>query len=60
MTRRSTVTLAPRGAHGSLLNRGAEVSLLLDNAQCLGATKYGEPRHPLYIRSDTELVPYRR
>jgi hypothetical protein len=25
---------------------------------CLGTTKSGAPRHPLYVRSDTPLVPY--
>lgn len=27
---------------------------------CLGFTKDGSPRHPLYVRSDTELAPYPR
>jgi hypothetical protein len=26
---------------------------------CLGETKSGAPRHPLYIRKDARLVPYR-
>lgn len=26
-------------------------------ARCLGKTQAGEPRHPLYVRKDTELVP---
>lgn len=25
---------------------------------CFGATKYGQPMHPLYIRSDQQLLPY--
>lgn len=25
---------------------------------CLGTTKRGEPRHPLYVAADTELVPW--
>lgn len=25
---------------------------------CLGTTKGGEPRHPLYVRADQELVPF--
>jgi hypothetical protein len=27
---------------------------------CLGYTKDGAPRHPLYLRGDTELVPFTR
>lgn len=27
---------------------------------CLGCTKDGSPRHPLYLRKDTELLRYRR
>lgn len=27
---------------------------------CLGVTKSGQPRHPLYRRGDTPLIPYRR
>ncbi|MBI1377237.1 MAG: DUF1643 domain-containing protein [Frankiales bacterium] len=30
----------------------------MDRAQCLGTTKHGHPRHPLYIRSTTALQPY--
>lgn len=28
---------------------------IADRVQCLGTTKSGAPRHPLYLRSDTEL-----
>jgi hypothetical protein len=27
--------------------------------QCLGTTKDGHPRHPLYVRSDQQLVPWK-
>lgn len=26
---------------------------------CLGTTKYGDPRHPLYVKSDTPFIPWR-
>lgn len=29
-----------------------------DNFVCAGLTKKGNPRHPLYLRSDTKLEPY--
>lgn len=51
------------GAHGALGGRGREVLHLLRAAAvvplCLGVTKVGHPRHPLYVKADTELAPYR-
>jgi len=48
------------GAHGGHLKRDREVSELLNhcNLMCLGHTKAGHPKHPLYLRADTPLVPY--
>lgn len=60
MSRRSEVTLAAWGAHGTLLRRGEAVSKLLDHPLCLGTTSQGEPRHPLYVASATLPIPYVR
>jgi hypothetical protein len=30
-----------------------------DRLMCLGKTKAGAPRHPLYVKADAPLVPYR-
>lgn len=42
--------------------RVAEVTAILMTAcgrlRCLGATKSGAPRHPLYVRADQELVDW--
>jgi len=47
------------GAHGSYRDREKQVCWLLKfNMKCLGRTKDGQPRHPLYLKKDTELVPY--
>ena len=48
------------GAHGGHLRRDREVSDLLKHCDlmCLGHTKAGHPKHPLYLRADTPLVPY--
>ena len=50
------------GAHGSHLGRSAQVKewllpLFREKLDCLGRTQAGEPKHPLYLRSD--LVPER-
>ena len=49
------------GTRGTLLGRDGKVlSLLADTKDvfCLGITKDGQPRHPLYVKGDTSLVPF--
>lgn len=49
------------GNRGTLLGRDRQVmSLLADrnDVYCLGITKDGQPRHPLYVKWDTSLVPF--
>ena len=50
------------GVHGSHRTRDQEVLHLLSpySLSCLGRTKAGQPRHPLYLRADTVLEPYER
>ena len=50
-------TLAAWGADGRLFGRGAQVGQRLDGATCLGLTKLGQPRHPLYVTGDVEPMP---
>ena len=48
------------GSNSGSESRTASI-LLTFGAQlvCLGTTKDGHPRHPLYVRADQPLVPYR-
>jgi len=49
------------GAKGVLLDRGRQVIRLLAgwrHVGCLGITKDGYPRHPLYVRGNTKLVAF--
>lgn len=49
------------GVHGAFRGRAGEVLLegiLGDEIYCLGLTKEGYPRHPLYLRGDTERERY--
>lgn len=50
------------GTRGALLGRDRQVMELLacrENVYCLGLTKNGQPRHPLYVKGDTDLVLFR-
>lgn len=58
------LVMAAWGSHGAIRNRGAVVTQLVTgklgrDMWCLGTTKGGQPRHPLYVHSDTESVLYR-
>lgn len=57
----STV-VAAWGVHGHLWGRGAQVvrNLAADGTGlgCLGVTKGGHPRHPLYVAGSTPLAAY--
>jgi hypothetical protein len=54
--------VAAWGAHAMARRRGAEVARMLDadgvGLLCLGVTKDGHPRHPLYVHGDAPLVTY--
>lgn len=51
--------IAAWGAHGSFRGRDSTVRLLTDvPMSCLGLTKAGAPRHPLYVRGDAPLIAF--
>ncbi len=54
------VAVAAWGWMGSIHSRSARVESRLGELYCLGATKNGEPRHPLYVRGDSALQPWMR
>ncbi|MEZ6243679.1 MAG: DUF1643 domain-containing protein [Phycisphaerales bacterium] len=59
--RRSDLVVAGWGTHGELRGRGAAVGMMLANLcepVCLGVTAAGHPKHPLYLRADTEAVAF--
>lgn len=57
--RNGTVVLA-WGNHGRYLGRDRQVLAILEGAQlyCLGLTKLGCPRHPLYVQRNAPLKPF--
>ena len=54
----SDVCVAAWGNGGRHLGRDTEVIGILGDLKCLGLTKTGAPRHPLYVRADTKLWPF--
>ncbi len=51
-------TVAAWGFRGGLQNRSTEVAALLDHPLCLGTTRRGQPRHPLYVSGATPLIAW--
>jgi hypothetical protein len=58
----AVMVVAAWGVHGEFMDHGAFVADMLDRAGiplfCLGWTKAGYPRHPLYLRKTVSLVRY--
>ena len=58
--RLSDTVVCAWGVHGALGGRGAEVLSLLKTEgftpYCLGLTKAGHPKHPLYLPTNSELI----
>ena len=52
------MTIAAWGTHGKYLDRGHEVTKLLDKLYCLRITKEGFPSHPLYLPSTLKPIKY--
>lgn len=51
------IVIAAWGIWGQLEGRGDHVRDLLPDLKCLGTTKAGNPRHPLYLRGDLKPQP---
>jgi hypothetical protein len=58
--REASIVIAAWGVHGAFLARDEHVCKLLDNLYCLGITKEGYPKHPLYLSRDARPIAYVR
>jgi hypothetical protein len=54
----ATIVIAAWGVYGGFIRRDSVVMDLLGDVRCLGLTKDGKPRHPLYLKSDCRPVPF--
>jgi len=55
----SDLVVAAWGVHGGLKARDSAVIRMLGPLHCLGRTKDGFPRHPLYLSRHTQLEAFR-
>jgi len=53
------VVVAAWGTHGIHQNRGTIVMKMLPGLLCLGVTKNGYPKHPLYLPLGLQPLPYK-
>lgn len=59
MAMRSGLVIAAWGAHAMAKRRAPDALAALGEVHALGATKDGSPRHPLYMRADSQPKPWR-
>lgn len=52
------ITIAAWGIHGRIQARDLQIKKLVPDLYCLGTTKNGDPRHPLYLRADAPLIKW--
>lgn len=57
MARRADAVICAWGAHHPAQWLGLQ-TLLVPRLQCLGKTKHGSPKHPLYLSADTPLESF--
>ncbi len=58
MAQEATLIVAAWGNNGGYRNRSTDVKKLFPHMKCLGKNKTGEPKHPLYVPSNQDLVDF--
>lgn len=57
LSREAKITICGWGTHGNYQDRGSKVLDIIREPHCLGRNKDGSPKHPLYLRADSEIIP---
>lgn len=57
---KASIVVAAWGTHARLNRRHEKLMDMLPVLHCLGTTKDGYPKHPLYLRKDEKPVEYKR
>lgn len=58
MASEAKITVAAWGNWGTYRDRGAQVLKLIPGCYCLGVTKAGQPKHPLYLPGNSLPATY--
>lgn len=62
VARQASLVVCAWGVHGVLRGRGRQVAAMLTASEiplyCLGVTKAGHPRHPLYLSNEVTPAPF--
>ena len=53
------LVVAAWGSNAMARDRSTKVKEMIPGMACLGFTKSGQPKHPLYLRKDSELIDVR-
>lgn len=59
LSEEAALTVCGWGNLGTLFDRFHRVYYLLKDPKCLGLTKTGQPKHPLYLAKNTPLIDYK-
>ena len=59
LSEKAGIVIAAWGTRGEFRDRDKTICGLLKDLKCLGTTKSGQPRHPLYLSSNTIPRQYR-
>ena len=57
LSRQAGIIIAAWGVNGTYRHRNEFVCAMLENLKCLGLTKTGHPRHPLYLSKNIKPRP---
>lgn len=58
LSQKAAIRIAAWGVHGKHLGRGETIKTMLPFLHCLGLTKDGFPKHPLYLPKEQRAEPY--